>query len=246
MGWGMGETMIAAATLLWSIEVVVAKRLLTGISAPLLAASSMGLGLVVLVGYLAFTGRLGGLGAIGAEAWFWVLITGVMLAGYVATWYGALRLAPATTVTSILVAAAVVTGVLSAASTGSTPSPTVVTGYLLVLAGVAVVAFLSFRYQGRPVSLAAQPRPDVARRRASGPILFARYAYGPNRLGLCGPDDTDALFGEGSTDGDERELRELARGFEGALPYLQLIARANAIPDPLDRRVVEAIANQTF
>lgn len=22
-----------------------------------------------------------------------------------------------------------------------------------------------------------------------GPILFARYAFGPNRLGYCGPDD---------------------------------------------------------
>ena len=35
-------------------------------------------------------------------------------------------------------------------------------------------------------------------------------------------------------------MRELARGFEGAYPYLELIARANAIADPLDRRVVEA------
>ncbi len=44
MGWGPGETMIAAATVLWSVEVIVAKRLLSGISAPLLAASRMGLG----------------------------------------------------------------------------------------------------------------------------------------------------------------------------------------------------------
>ena len=90
------------------------------------------------------------------------------------------------------------------------------------------------------MSLAAPPRPVRARRGASGAVLFARYAYGPNRLGLCGPDDAEALFGEGSTGGDERELRELARGFEGAFPYLELIARANGIADPLDRRVVDA------
>lgn len=149
MGWGPGETMIAAATLLWSVEVILAKRLLAGISAPLLAAARMGLGLGVLVAYLALTGRLGGLAAIGGEAWLWVLVTGVMLAGYVATWYGALRLAPATLVTSILVAAAVVTGVLSALSTGSTPDPGVVAGYLLILAGVASVAIVSVRLQGR-------------------------------------------------------------------------------------------------
>jgi hypothetical protein len=82
--------------------------------------------------------------------------------------------------------------------------------------------------------------PARARRPVSGPILFARYAYGPNRLGFCGPDDAPALFGEGSEGGDERELRRLALDFTGAYPYLELIARANGIADPLDRRVVDA------
>jgi hypothetical protein len=72
-----------------------------------------------------------------------------------------------------------------------------------------------------------------------GPVLFARYAYPPNRLGLCGPDDAPGLLGGAITGGD-RPLRELARGFEGAYPYLRLIAEANGIADPLDRRVVEA------
>ena len=40
--------------------------------------------------------------------------------------------------------------------------------------------------------------------------------------------------------GDLRHIRELARGFEGAWPYLELIARANGLSDPLDGRVVEA------
>lgn len=86
------------------------------------------------------------------------------------------------------------------------------------------------------------PALQVSRRRerpAAGPILFARYAYPPNRLGLCGPDDAPALR-EVADAGAERELRELARGFEGAYPYLSMIARAGGVPDPLDRRVVEA------
>ena len=73
-----------------------------------------------------------------------------------------------------------------------------------------------------------------------GPVLFARYAFGPNRLGYCGPDAAAELFGEGTTGGDDGALRTLARGFEGAWPYLELIARANGIPDPLDASVVEA------
>ncbi len=93
------------------------------------------------------------------------------------------------------------------------------------------------------MATAASFAPDVARPgppRPCGPVLFARYAYGPNRLGLCGPDDADGLFGEGTAGGDQRRLRQLAQGFEGAYAYLELIARANGIADPLDARVVDA------
>lgn len=74
----------------------------------------------------------------------------------------------------------------------------------------------------------------------AGPILFARYAFGPNRLGYCGPDDAAELFGEAAGGGDLGALRRQAEQFEGAFPYLQLIARANGLNDPLDARVVEA------
>jgi hypothetical protein len=73
-----------------------------------------------------------------------------------------------------------------------------------------------------------------------GPILFARYAFGPNRLGYCGPDDAAELFGQATGGGELPALRRLAQQFEGAYPYLELIARANGIADPLDARVVEA------
>jgi hypothetical protein len=95
--------------------------------------------------------------------------------------------------------------------------------------------------------LASQPQrlgpAPSARAPVSGPTLFARYAFGPNRLGLCGPDDAASLFAATTADpgeGDERLVRQLALGFEGAYPYLRLIGQANGIADPLDRRVVEA------
>ena len=74
---------------------------------------------------------------------------------------------------------------------------------------------------------------------ASGPVLFARYAYGPNRFGYCGPDDADELLEAGAA-GQDTVLRALAQRFEGAYPYLALIATSAGLPDPLDRRVVEA------
>lgn len=77
---------------------------------------------------------------------------------------------------------------------------------------------------------------------ASGPTLFARYAYPPNELGYCGPDASRELLERAATPGGDADggLRRLARGFEGAWPYLELIAHANGLADPLDRRVVEA------
>src|SRR5207342_279299 len=90
---------------------------------------------------------------------------------------------------------------------------------------------------------AAQPGPAGPRvtiLAVPGPVRFARYAYGPNRLGYCGPDAADELLGEAAEGGDLRRIRELATGFEGAWPYLELIARSNGITDPLDERVVEA------
>ncbi|WP_155855361.1 DUF6390 family protein [Actinotalea ferrariae] len=78
-----------------------------------------------------------------------------------------------------------------------------------------------------------------------GPLLFARYAYPPNELGYCGPDASRELLERASaaTAGgvpDDGGLRLQARGFEGAWPYLELIAHAHGLADPLDRRVVEA------
>jgi hypothetical protein len=73
-----------------------------------------------------------------------------------------------------------------------------------------------------------------------GPLLFARYAYPPNALGLCGAEESRTLLEYGTAGESDGGLAELARAFEGAWPYLTLIAAANGIRDPLDSRVVEA------
>lgn len=77
------------------------------------------------------------------------------------------------------------------------------------------------------------PAPD-------GLLLFARYAFMPNRLGFCGGPNERGLFEACAAAQSSPELRDWARQFEGAYPYLALIAHANNLPDPLDYRVVEA------
>lgn len=74
-----------------------------------------------------------------------------------------------------------------------------------------------------------------------GDVLFARYAFPPNELGYCGPDDSGVLLRH-ATSGREpaAEIERRARLFEGAWVYLELIAAAAGIADPMDARVVEA------
>ncbi len=83
---------------------------------------------------------------------------------------------------------------------------------------------------------------DVRRSTATleGASLFARYAYPPNELGYCGPPDHRALLEYGAAGVVDPGLVQLARGFDGAWPYLELIAGETGIRSPLDRRVVEA------
>lgn len=87
--------------------------------------------------------------------------------------------------------------------------------------------------------MTASSRPEVTSL-DSGPALFARYAYPPNELGYCGPGEPASLLAAGVEGGQDAALAHLARQFEGAWPYLELIAGCNHVADPLDRLVVEA------
>lgn len=74
----------------------------------------------------------------------------------------------------------------------------------------------------------------------AGALTFGRYAFPPNQRGYCGPDDSEALFQYVAERTPDQGLVELERRFEGAYPYLCLIAQSNGIADPFDERVVDA------
>ncbi len=74
----------------------------------------------------------------------------------------------------------------------------------------------------------------------NGLILCAKYAFPPNLLKYCGPEDNRALFEILDNKDIGAELRNLLSQFEGVVPYLKLIAQANKIKDIFDWRVVEA------
>ena len=155
VSWGAGETMIAAATLLWAVEVIVARRLLaSGRVDPLvLGVGRMGIGLIVLVGYLALAGKLALVGGLNGTQWSWIAVTGVLLAGYVATWFSALRFAPATVVTAVLVLGAPITALLDAIVNGRVPGIAPLAGYVLVVTGAMLLAAAVLRRRTPAVAL---------------------------------------------------------------------------------------------
>ena len=77
----------------------------------------------------------------------------------------------------------------------------------------------------------------------AGEVLFARYAYPPNELGYCGPEESATLWSAACGELEHDELaavRAVAARFEGAWPYFELLAECSGLADPLDASVVEA------
>ena len=142
VAFGEGEAMILGATLLWSVEVVYVKHLLASLPPRTLAAARMGGGTMLLLAWIAATGKLGQLGDYDSEQWRWVVVSGLLLTAYVATWYAALARAQAVDVTAVLVFGAVITALLSGAADGAHVS---LPGTVLVAAGTALVAGAALR-----------------------------------------------------------------------------------------------------
>ena len=138
---GTGESLIFAATLLWAIEVVVAKRLLADLSPLTVASARMGVGGIALVAFSAATGHGALLASLSVTQWAWVVLTGLILTAYVATWLFALARAQATDVTAVLVCGAIITAVLNAGAQPSALAPAAVGLVLIATGGVALATF---------------------------------------------------------------------------------------------------------
>ena len=131
-----GALLVLAATLLWSAEVLVAKRLLADTPPQRLGLVRMGGGGLVLLASVAADGHLHDLVGLDPAQAGWVLLTGALLAAYVATWLAALARGRALDVTSVLVGSALVTTALQALA-GQHVGAAQLAGLGLVAAGVA-------------------------------------------------------------------------------------------------------------
>jgi drug/metabolite transporter (DMT)-like permease len=149
--WGTGETLILLATLLWAVETILAKKVLGWMSSRTAALGRMGIGALVMWGFLAFTGRAGTAFTLSGTQWVWIVITAVFLMVYVWTWYSALKAAPAMLVTSVLTIGALVTILLSAVLDQHTVTvPQIIAMSLLVLGSALFVLPWRLRWHQVP------------------------------------------------------------------------------------------------
>jgi drug/metabolite transporter (DMT)-like permease len=120
-GWGVGETLVLIATILWAGETILVKRLLPGTPTSIALAARMAGGSMVMWVYL-FSSRPGFEFGLTGTGWLWVILTAVLLLGYVSAWYGALERSPATIVTGLLPLGAVITAGISLGAGGGSLS----------------------------------------------------------------------------------------------------------------------------
>ena len=139
-GWNAGDTLILIATLLWAVETILAKRVLSWMSSQTAALGRMGVGALAMWLFLAFTGRAGMVFTLDGTQWFWVAVTAVFLLVYVWTWYGALKWAPASVVTSVLTIGAIITIALSATFDRQAATAPQLAAIALLVVGAALFA----------------------------------------------------------------------------------------------------------
>lgn len=109
----IGEIMILAATFFWSVEYIVAKKVLRDVDSTIVAWARMFVGSIVLLIIAGLSGKLPLLFKISPDQLRMILPSIVLLAGFVTTWYKALKFAPTTLVTAILILATPITNLLT-------------------------------------------------------------------------------------------------------------------------------------
>lgn len=147
--FGRGELMVLSATLMWAIEVIVAKKVLRGVTSSTVGLARMAGGSVVLVLWAIARGLSVEWAALTGGHLTWILVTGTFLAGYVLTWFAALARAPAVDVTAVLVAGAVITALLQTTISGAALPD--LFDLALITAGVCLAGVISWRAERRAI-----------------------------------------------------------------------------------------------
>ncbi|MEK7583633.1 MAG: DMT family transporter, partial [Patescibacteria group bacterium] len=134
-----GDAFILVATLLWAIELVIAKRLMNHILPNIIAASRMLFGGIFIGIYVVATAQWQGILTLSQPQVGWIAVTTLLLVGYVMTFYNGLRYVPAHVASSVLALGAPITLLLQAVFQDKTVSAQQIVGMCLMTVSVLVI-----------------------------------------------------------------------------------------------------------
>ncbi|MBU0666281.1 MAG: DMT family transporter [Nanoarchaeota archaeon] len=108
-----GALLVFAATIFWSVEIILSKKLLKNTSGNVLAFGRMFFGSIFIFLYLLFTNQLSGMMSLTTPQLGWIVLTSIFLFVYVTTFYNGLKYIKASTAIAILSLGAVITTILN-------------------------------------------------------------------------------------------------------------------------------------
>lgn len=132
-----GDLLILLAALFWAVENIISKYALRELPGIIVAWGRMFFGAIFIFIFLLFSGQASLLPGLSLIHLGWALLTGIILFGYVITWYSGLRYMPVSQATVILLLGSPITTLLTFLWTGQITLQAVVAGFL-VLFGVVL------------------------------------------------------------------------------------------------------------
>lgn len=163
--WNEGAWLIAASTVLFAVDFVIAKHLLRNLATLTVMTARMTIGTAMLFIYVGASGRLGPASHLAPAQWQFVIATGLLLLAFTVTTFTAIRHASVSAVLAIGSAAPIVTTLLQVATTGQLqPAPADMAGLAVILLAVLAVILVGLRQD----SSSSAPARIVTARRFTG------------------------------------------------------------------------------
>ena len=135
-----GSYLILAATILWAAENIIAKVTLKRVPSLIVAWGRMIFGLPCLIIASVIVGKYPLLFVPASYTLVPIVVSSVLLVAYMSTWYAALKRAPATLVSSLLVFAPVITAICSSTILHRAMTEQQMTNIALLTIGTFVIA----------------------------------------------------------------------------------------------------------
>ena len=136
-----GDLLIFLATLFWAAENTISKYALRDLEGRIVAWARMFFGALFILIFLSATNQLSLILNLNLEQISWVLITAVILFGYVMTWYSGLKFISVSKATVILLLGSPITTLLSLIAGGKINHQEILSGILIIFGIIFAIGF---------------------------------------------------------------------------------------------------------